>query len=259
MKNIKNEQQIVKSADRVLDIFEFLVDSGNNQTLSEISKKLRMPVSSVYALIQTLLKRKYIEKNHDSKSYKLGIKLLEIGSMYLSKLETAEVAKPTIRELRDICDETVNIAIRDDVDIIYIAKEESSKSMRLISYVGKRLPAHATALGKVLLSSLSNKEIDKLYKGRTLSKLTSSTITNLNRLKAELEFVRKNGYSYDNEESTEGLQCFASPILNFENQIVASLSISIPIVRLNKIESKKFITLVKDYAKKISINLGNKK
>lgn len=251
-----NNLQFVKSADRVLDIFELLYNTENKLSLSEISKKLKIPISSTYALVKTLLRRKYLEIIPGTKTYKVGIKLLEIGSTYLSRLEIAEVAKPVIKELIKITDETVNVAIRDSMDIIYIAKEEGMKPMRLISYVGKRLPAHTTALGKVLLSALSNKEIDELYKYKKLVKLTDNTITNLDRLKSELEIIRKNGYAYDNEESTEGVQCFSSPIFNFENRIVASLSIAVPSFRLNKVKSKRFIKLAIEYTKEISRDLG---
>ncbi|MGH9341944.1 MAG: IclR family transcriptional regulator [Acidobacteriota bacterium] len=250
------EQKQVKSAGRVLDILELLTNAQHGLKLSDISRELELPVSSTHGLIRTLLRRGYLERNSSHKTFKLGLKVLEIGSVYLQGIDVVEEAKPVMKELVQICNETINLAILERTDIIYVAKEEGSQSMRLISYVGKRLPAHATSLGKILLSEYKEDEIDSLYQDHVLEKLTPKTVCDLNQLKGELELIRQKGYGYDNEESTEGLKCMGAPIFNHENKIVAALSISIPTVRLDNRKMEETITLVQDAGRQISRKIG---
>ncbi len=249
-------QPVVKSASRVLDVFELLVRHRHGLTVSQISRELKLPVSSVYELVQTLVQREYLESIPEKKAYRLGLKLLEIGSTYLQEFSLLDEARPVMRELIRTCDETVNLAILDKTDILFMAKEEGTKSMRLVSYVGKRLPAHATALGKVLLSPLSDPEIDELYDGIPLQKLTPKTISDLTSLKKELQEVCLRGYAIDNQETSLGLQCLAAPIYSHEQKIEAALSISVPTVRMNKGKLGELTELVRSGARRISQNIG---
>lgn len=246
----------VKSASRVLDIIELLTENQYGLRLSEISLKLGIPASSTHALIMTLLKRSYLERNGPYKTFKLGPKVLEIGSVYLQSIDVVEEAKPIMKDLVQSCNETINLAILKQTDIIYVAKEECSHSMRLISYVGKRLPAHATALGKVLLSEYPEQEVDSLYRGAVLEKLTPKTVCDLTQLKRQLALIRQNGYAHDNGESTEGLECFAVPIFDHDNHIRAALSLSLPSARLDGRKMREIITVVQDAGKRISRRIG---
>ena len=246
----------VKAAERTFDILELLARDNRGLRLIDISRRLGLPVSSAHGLIRTLTKRGYVETGPDTRVFHLGVKLLEIGSIYLQGIDLVQEALPVMDQLTRDYDETVNLAILDQTDIIYIAKKEGTKSMRLISYVGKRLPAHATALGQVLLSARSESEIDKLYRGRQSERLTPNTITGIQELKEALELTRKRGYAHDNEGSTRGLQCFGVPVFNHEDKIVTALSISIPTVRVNPAIAEKTIAQLLDAAQKISKKLG---
>ncbi|MEW5979658.1 MAG: IclR family transcriptional regulator [Acidobacteriota bacterium] len=247
---------MVKSASRALDVFELLVNHRQGLTVSQISRELELPVSSAFELVQTLTQRSYLEAVPGVKAYRLGLKLLEIGSTYLREFSLLDEARPIMRELVRICDETVNLAILDKTDILFMAKEEGTKSMRLVSYVGKRLPAHATALGKVLLSALSETELEALYRNVKLERLTSKTISGFASLKKELRWVRLHGYAEDEQETSAGLHCLAAPIYNHQHRVVAALSISLPSVRLDRRRLNELIGLVLSGAGRISQSIG---
>jgi IclR family KDG regulon transcriptional repressor len=248
----------VKSASRVLDLFELLVRDRHGLTVSQISRELTLPVSSVYELVQTLVQREYLELMPAGKAYRLGVKLLEIGSTYLQAFSLLDEAQALMRELVRTCDETVNLAILDNRDIVFMAKEEGTKSMRLVSHVGKRLPAHATALGKVLLSALTDLEVNQLYRGLSLQRITPKTVPNVRKLTENLEWVRAHGYALDNQETSPGLLCVAAPVHSYERKFAAALSISVPTVRMTKQRLTELTELVVACAMQISHNIGHR-
>src|SRR6056297_3164189 len=147
-----NKNNIVQSVIRAIDIIELL--SGKNKSLgiTEISKQLNMHKSTVHRLISTLKYREYVEKNASGK-YSLGYKMLELTSNMLDEIDIREKVKPYLKEIVEKTNETVHLGVLDRNKIIYIDKEETSKTIRMHSKIGRRVPLHCTSLGKIFLAS----------------------------------------------------------------------------------------------------------
>lgn len=242
----------VKSVDKTLDIFELLRQEPAGMTITEICKALELPKSTIYGLLHTLADRKYLVVNELSKKYRLGLMLFEVGYSYLNNLNLSQETRSIITEIAGKCNETIHLAILNNTDVVYIDKIESSHDVRMVSSLGKRLPAHATGVGKAMLSCLSEEEISSIYKDVPLQQFTDNTITSLEQLKQELKDISREGYAFDDQESTEGIQCVAVPVFNRSGEMVAGLSISVPVFRMNDKRIEELLKIVSEGARKLS-------
>jgi DNA-binding IclR family transcriptional regulator len=241
-----------RSLERALDILELLASNREGLTLSNISSELDIPKSSALSLLSTLVHRKYAIYDKDSGKYRMGIKMFEVGSGYFRESDYMNDIMAAVTKLSKESDETIHLGVLDGRDVIYIFKTESSQPIRMVSSIGKRIPAHATAIGKALLSGLSDEQLIELYENEQLEKLTNNTICNFDVLLDEIHAVRDRGYAMECEESSEGVECFAAPIVNGLDQVIAAVSIAVPIMRVNVENSSIFIKLIIDGAKEIS-------
>lgn len=216
---------------RVLDILETL-STYNDQglTLTEISEKINVPKSTIVPIIHTLLDKKFIAHNGSGR-YIIGIKTLLIGSASLQNFDVLDLFKEEMKRIVTKTGEICQLGILSDGDVLYLAKEESPEPIRLISFVGKRLPAYSTALGKALLSDFSLAELQALYP-HPLTAITPKTCTSLDKLFDECSRSKKNGYFQEKEEISPDLNCFAVPIF-YKDKIVSAISVSIPTFRLS--------------------------
>ncbi len=246
----------VKSAQRALSVLELLVSSETPLTFGEIGAKLDYPRSSLFGLLNTLLDRHWIELDEQTRKYRLGMRTFEAGNAYLRSIDLVEIARPRMERVRDVLDEIVQFSVLDGRHNVYLCKVEGGQNLRLASEVGRRLPAHATALGKMLLAGLSEEQFDRLDWPAALQRFTPSTITTTIELKNELARARELGYTIDNEEHTIGVRCFAKPILNHSGQTIAALSVSFPTVRFTEERGQQALTLLQEAVSAISRDLG---
>jgi IclR family KDG regulon transcriptional repressor len=247
----------VKSAARVLDIFELLVQHPSGLSLSEICSVLELPKSSAHALLLTLVKRGYLREGRRERSYRLGPALFEIGSAYISSTDLISDGQAIVSEVARTCDETVHLAVLDGADVLYVVKEEGTRTIRMVSAVGKRFPAHGTGVGKILLSALDDEALaERFPAGRPLAALTPKTITDPEVLRAEVAAIRSRGYALDYEESTPGLCCVAAPVYGAAGSIVAGMSISVPNMRFSPARRDELLALVLAHANRLSAILG---
>ena len=179
----------VKSADRVLALLEYLAREGQ-APFGAIVRDLGLPLSSAHQLLQTILGRGFIELDESTRLFKLGFRLWEVAQSYAMTDDLVSRAQPLMDELTSITTETVQLARLEGIDNVYLAISESPHPMKLVSSVGKRLPAHATGLGKVLLAALNADGLDRRLSGVTLARFTERTITDQTALLAELKRVR---------------------------------------------------------------------
>jgi DNA-binding IclR family transcriptional regulator len=221
----------VKSADRVLDIMEMLATTPHGHPFVELGRQLEIPKSSLHSLLAVLTERGYVEYDLQHRTYSLGIRTWEVGQAYLSHQDLLSNALPLMQGVVDEINETVQLAVLDGIENVYLAKVDCSHPVRLQSEVGKRLYAHATGLGKVLLASLPEAEIHARYRGQALPKISSNTISTLGELEVNLDLVRTRGFAIDDQEFTPGLKCVAVPIVDMNGTTIAAISASIPITR----------------------------
>jgi DNA-binding IclR family transcriptional regulator len=220
----------VKSADRTIDVLELLASAPRRMTLSEIHRELGVPKSSLHSLLQTLVARSWVETDERNSTYAVGLRALRAGASYLERDPVIEAAGPLLARLRDELNETVHMARLDGADVVYLASRESAHHLRSSSRIGRRLPAHATALGKALLAVRSDEEVAALLPAQ-LVKLTPDTVTNFHELVDELNDARRDGYSFEQAQNTPGLGCFAVAVPGRQPAIDA-VSCSVPLVRL---------------------------
>lgn len=248
---------LVQSVDRAITILETLAQNKGRCGITELSNATGLHKSTVHRLLSTLMSRGYAEKCKDSDDYKLGMKLLALGNAILERLDIREVAKPYIEELSKKTKEVVHLAILDDGEAVYIDKVESpDHSIRMFSQIGRRGPLHCTAVGKMLLAGLEDSEVEKIMSDKGMHKFTKSTIDNINDLKEELAKIRKNGYAFDEIEHEEGIRCVAAPIYDLSGKIVASISLSGPIIHVTHYRMPELTEEILKTAKDISYQLG---
>jgi DNA-binding IclR family transcriptional regulator len=247
----------VKSALRVLDIFELLAQHPEGLNLSEIAAALGIPKSSAHSLIYTLLARHYLREGWHDRKYHLGPRLFEIGSGYAASTDLLADGQEVVRATARACDETVHLAILDGAEVVYVAKEEGTNTVRMVSAVGRRFPAYGTGVGKMLLSNLPPGELDNLYPPEAvLPPITTTTITDPAAFRRELALTHTRGYALDCEESTPGLCCIAAPVYGKDGDMVAAISVSVPTVRFTPERQNELRMLVQANARKLSEILG---
>jgi DNA-binding IclR family transcriptional regulator len=261
MVNIASNEELargnVKSAARVLDIFELLVRHPDGLSLSEICAVLGLPKSSGHALLATLAERGYVREGRRERSYRLGPALFEIGSAYLAGTDLVGDGQESVRETARASDETVHLAVLDGADVLYVAKEEGTRTIRMVSAIGRRFPAHGTGVGKMLLSDLDADALDARFPDdQPLPQLAPGTITSPLELKAAIAQIRTQGYAFDYEESTPGLCCVAAPVYDATHRMVAAMSIAVPSVRFTTARRDELLALVCAQARHLSIILG---
>ncbi|MDI5963787.1 IclR family transcriptional regulator [Streptomyces sp. SL13] len=222
----------VKSADRTVELLELLARVRDPLTLSEIHRELGYPKSSLFVLLHTLVARGWVETDRRGTGYFIGLHALLVGTSYLDRDPVIRAATRTLEQLRTEVNETCHLARLEGPDVVYLASRESAHHLRLTSRVGRRLPAHATALGKALLARRSDQEVLELLP-ETLVPLTAHTITDRDALLAELAETRARGYSAEQEQNTEGLGCFAVA-LDHGGPVVDAISCSVPLARLKE-------------------------
>jgi DNA-binding IclR family transcriptional regulator len=175
----------------------------------------------------------YVEKVPNS-GFHLSFKLFLLGNTIPEKNQLSEVARPYMTRLAELSQENVNLAILYETKALYIDKIESFHYLKLDQPVGRTDPLHCTALGKALLSGLSESELKAFLKSTSLVSYTRNTITNPTKLEGVIRNVRKRGYALDIEEVSEGIHCIGAPIRDHENRVIAAISISGPTIRLTK-------------------------
>lgn len=220
----------VKSADRVLLIFELLTEHPDGLTLAEVQQKMALPKSSAHGLLHTMVMRGFLDLDQSTKRFRIGIRLWQAGRSYLSAASIENLALPYMAAVRDELNETVQLAVLDGADNVYVAKVDPDHQLRLASHVGARLPAYATGIGKALLSTLDDDEVLRRVGDEPFTRYTSTTLSGPEALVTELHEIRAQGYAEDHAEYTPGVFCVAVPLARTTEHQPA-ISVSIPDVR----------------------------
>jgi DNA-binding IclR family transcriptional regulator len=223
----------VKSADRVMAVLDLVGETGS-LSFAEIVSRLELPKSSAHALLRTIQQRRYLVFDEDRRVYRLGTRIWELARSHNGVEDLRDLMKPLMDALVDQTQETVQLATLDGLEAVYIELSESPHPMKLTSRSGVRLPAHASAIGKALLADLSPDEAAQRLGERELVALTAHTVSDVPSLLTELERIRRQGYSVDNEEFAVGLRCIAMPVRDINGTPVAAMSVSLPTPRYSR-------------------------
>ena len=248
----------ISTLSRTLKIIEVFDANTPALRLTDIAEKVQLHKSTVYRLLNFLVSENYLAFDESTKKYRLGYKFLTLASVVLSYLDITDISKPIMRELVDKTNQTANLAVLDRDAVIYIAKIEPPSSIRISTRIGARVPAHCTALGKVLLANLPRDDLERILPATRLSKFTHATIANKAILKKELDQIKTKGYAIDHEEFLDGLVCIAYPIFDYKNEAVAAISISGSVTVFKNEQLQEWIQLLKISSYNISTLLGFK-
>lgn len=241
----------IQSLDRAIDILEAFRRGDEELGVAEVASLTELPRATAHRLLASLTHRGLIAHDEHTGRYRLGLKLFELGSLVGNSLDVRRVARPYLMNLVEVSGETAHLVVLDGIDVVFIDKVETDNPFRMVSQIGRRLPARHSGSGKALLSELSDAELIRRFA------TDSSTIeTDLAVLQRHLAPVRANGWAVDDEETQAGLRCVGTVIRDFTGEAIAGMSISGPIVRVSDERIGDLANLLLSTARSISTALG---
>jgi DNA-binding IclR family transcriptional regulator len=215
----------VRSAERVVAVLDILRQSPRPLRHSEVAALLSLPKSSASNLLDTLTDTGLVTR--DDRGYALGVKLIELGYAAAERLDIRAVARPVMEDLARLGVGTCNLAILRGHDVLYIEKiSDPSHLIQLVTSVGGLLPAHATALGKVLVANMPPAEKRDWLRDHEYLRLQRNTATSAARFKQDLKAYEQHGYAVDDEESHLNVMCLAAPIYDHSGRVIAAMSLT---------------------------------
>jgi DNA-binding IclR family transcriptional regulator len=253
----KKSPQLNFSTDKVLSILGYLANATEPVRLKTLSADLGMNNSTALRFLTSLEKNGYVQQEEETRRYLLTMKICTLSHKLLAKNNIVFYAKPFLEHLSDIFKEVTCLAIEQDMSMVYVATHDGPDNMlKSFHYIGKRAPMHCTGSGKLLLTNYSDAQLLEYLDKKGNIKPTEKTINTFKELKAELERIRKQNYSIDNEECEVGMRCAAIPIRNYTGNIVAGLSVTGPAARMPLQKIKENLPLLSETSKQLSALLG---
>jgi DNA-binding IclR family transcriptional regulator len=253
-----------RSTPAVLRAFAILSRIRQEGPLSvrEAAASLGLPRSSVHELMHTLSELGAVAPaDAGGGRFALGLLMHELGSAYLSQVDLAREGHGAAETVAAACGETVHLATLDGVEVVYLAKVDSIHAVRMVSAVGRRLPAHCTGVGKALLSGLSDEELERRFGGddSPLPAMTPSSLPTVGALRAALADVRRLGFATDDCESNRDVRCVAAPVYDHRGAMAAAMSISVPVSRTAADWPGELAGLIREGAADLSRRLGQER
>ena len=242
----------VQVIERMFTLIDVLASREEAISLKEISEKSGLHLSTTHRLLNDLATGRFVEHPQPG-SYRLGMRLLELGNLVKSRLNVRDAALLPMRELHKLIQQPVNLSMRQGDEIVYIERTYSERSgMQVVRAIGGRAPLHLTSVGKLFLAADDPQRV-RAYATRTgMTGHTKNSLTQLPGLERELSKVRQYGVAHDNEELELGVRCMAAGIYDDQGILVAGLSISAPAGRLEET----WLPKLQSTAREISSTLG---
>ena len=242
----------IQVIERMMSLLDALAASPDPASLKQLAAATELHPSTAHRILAAMTAARFVERQ-DSGTYRLGIRLLELGSIVKSRISLREVALPYMQELHERIGEAINLGARHDDEIVYLERTSSGRALvRVVYLVGGRAPLHLTSLGKLFLAADGPQKIRDYAKRTGLPGKTPKSLTNLSVLEKELDKVRRHGIAYDDEEAELGLKCVAAPIHDEDGKVIAALSVSAPADR----HDPEWADLVRQTADAVSVALG---
>lgn len=224
--------------------------------ISEISRRLNIPKSSVARIIWTLCEEELLSRNPVTRKYRLGLPAFEIGSVFYHEMEICQVALPILKRMAKSISGVIQLVMYDSGGVVYLIRLPEEKDLKIVNTMGKRVPAHGTAAGKLLLAFQDSHEIERILSGR-LKPFTIHTITSPDKLRSELEKIRNAGHALSDEEFSLGVYAVAIPVYDDYGTVIAALSVTRHKVSTSvKSNSGELIQEMKIHSRLITEQLG---
>ncbi|WP_047194362.1 IclR family transcriptional regulator [Caldimonas brevitalea] len=234
MKKTEGSSPTIQVLERMFSLLDVLAAHRDPVSLKEISEQTGLHPSTAHRILNDLAAGRYVDRP-EAGSYRLGMRLLELGNLVKARLDVRDAALAPMRELHKLTHQPVNLSVRQGDEIVYIERTYSERSgMQVVRAVGGRAPLHLTSVGKLFLAHDDAQRV-RAYAARTgLAGHTRNSITDLPTLERELARVKQQGTARDNEELELGVRCMAAGIRDDQGKLVAGLSISAPADRLEE-------------------------
>ena len=244
----------VQVIERMFALIDVLASREEAMSLKEISEKTGLHPSTTHRILNDLATGRFVDRPEPG-SYRLGMRLLELGNLVKGRLSVRDAALAPMRELHRLTQQPVNLSLRQGDEIVYVERAFSERSgMQVVRAIGGRAPLHLTSVGKLFLS-VDDPQRVRAYAMRTgLSGHTKNSLTDLTQLERELAKTRQYGVARDNEELELGVRCMAVGIYDDQSRLIAGLSISAPADRLDE----NWLPKLQNTATSISSALGYK-
>jgi IclR family transcriptional regulator, KDG regulon repressor len=243
----------LSSLKKVYKILDAFGAADTELRVTDISRQTGLDKSTVSRILASLSSAGYLEKNESNKAYTLSWKWFKLGNAVMGRYFDIRVAAvPFLDELAKQTDEIVHLAVLDKTEVVSLEKRGRSRALTIGTQVGGRAPAHASSLGKMLISNMTEEELLGTFGRTPLVRLTNKTISNISELVKEVKKVKKQGFAFDDGECHEGIQCMAAPVKGSNGSIIAAISVIVPKQRMSRTKREEIRVLVLKTAESIS-------
>lgn len=245
----------ITSVERALKILEVFGESPQSLTLTEVTNLSGLAKSTTQRFLNTLHALGYLNREHD-KRYALSTRIISLAFHFLNTSNLSSVAKPFLDELSIEMGMSTNMAVRDGLDIIILYRREVRKFFNFNIHPGSKMPAHASALGRVLLAGMDRSELVRRLDEIEIEKVTSKTVTSKEEIIQKIETICENGYAISEQELSMDHVSLAVPLINDQEKIVAGINVSLDVMKKDGVVEKTALTRLIDTGKSISRLLG---
>jgi IclR family transcriptional regulator, acetate operon repressor len=248
----------VQSLVRALRLLEHLSLHEHGVSLTEAAQAVGLAASTAHRLLRSLEQMGYVAQDEESGLWFVGVKAFTVGSAFVRARDLVAIARPFMRELMEQSGETVNLAVLDHDEPVYLTQVECHQMIRAHALPGGRAPIHCSGVGKALLATLPEARVAAIAQRRGLPRHTEKTLTNLAALRVELERVRARGWAVDDEEHSLGMRCVASVLRDEHGEAIAAISLTGPSARVTGERLEELGAMVRATAAKITAALGGR-
>lgn len=231
-RSLRRRSGQVQSLARAISLLNALTDEDYGLSLSDLAQKVGLAPSTTHRLLTTLQEERFVRFDVERNVWLIGVQAFVVGNAFVRSRDLVAMSRPHMRNLMEDSGETVNLAVEDQGEAIYLGQVECRQMMRAIAKPGGRVALHCSGVGKALLSGLPDAEVTRIVQRRGLGRFTEKTIDTPVKLRQALSLARQQGYAFDDEENAIGLRCVASVIYDEYGHPLAGLSLSGPTARL---------------------------
>jgi DNA-binding IclR family transcriptional regulator len=249
----KEPKSSIQVIQRMMSLLAAMSRHVTAVNLKQLAAETRLHPSTAHRILAVMVENRLVDRIEPG-TYRLGIRLLELGNLVKSRINVRQEALSHMHRLHEELGETVNLSVRHDDEVVYIERTADSNSMmRVVQIIGARAPLHITAVGKLFLAEDGPDKCADYARRTGLPRFTENTLTDADSFLKEIDKIRRQGYAFDNEEAEKGVSCIGAGIFNDDGRIVAGLSVSAPSDRLNRAWAPQ----VRQTAERISRAMGH--
>ena len=246
----------VQSVDHALQIIETLAEDDEGYRLSDLAVRTGLSTSTAHRLLATLEKRRFVQFDRTESKWHIGAQSFSVGATFARRRNFVAQAMPYLRKLRDLTRETANLAVVDDESIIVLTRMESREIMRSLTKVGGRVAMVASGVGKAVLATYSDEDVNAIIRRQGMPRLTEKSIVRPGELFRELETIRRQGFAVDDEEARIGLRCVAAVVYSDCSEPLAAISVSGMTSRVTSDRVPALGSIVREVAAELTLALG---